>query len=280
LGHYIDSFAFGSPLEIRGDNEAFQHIAGEWVYPRIKVTDTIKRNGFDGSTHHIHPMTLFQQLLSNSKAETLMKAGEIELLRYLTYHPAEVDRYWNSIKIARRNGYKFESVQMWFDYIKMLERMGKDLNSPTLLMPNDIKAAHDLYVKKINRQREKERREADRQKAIEDKAKFMELKSRYFGVEMTDGEITLHTLDSIDAYYEIGEKMSLCVFSSRYYLKEKSLVLIAVKDSKIVGVVEMSLDDYSIMQCRGFANCACGYSERIAGIISNNTSLIEERKRA
>ena len=46
LGYYIDSFAFGSPLEIRGDNDAFRHIAGEWVYPRIKSTDTIKRNGF------------------------------------------------------------------------------------------------------------------------------------------------------------------------------------------------------------------------------------------
>lgn len=31
LGHYIDSFAFGSPLEIRRDNDAFQHIANQWV---------------------------------------------------------------------------------------------------------------------------------------------------------------------------------------------------------------------------------------------------------
>ncbi len=59
LGHYIDSFAFGSPLESqRRDNEAFQRISDEWVYPRIKVTDTIKRNGFKGSCHHIHPVTL------------------------------------------------------------------------------------------------------------------------------------------------------------------------------------------------------------------------------
>ena len=59
LGYYIDSFAFGSPLEIRYDNDAFNHIADQWVYPRIKVTDTIKRNGFKGSCHHIHPVTLF-----------------------------------------------------------------------------------------------------------------------------------------------------------------------------------------------------------------------------
>ena len=87
LDHYIDSFAFGSPLEIRRDNEAFQRISDEWVYPRIKVTDTIKRNGFKGCCHAMHPVTLFQQLLTNPKAETLMKSNEIELLRYLCARP-------------------------------------------------------------------------------------------------------------------------------------------------------------------------------------------------
>ena len=93
LGHYIDSFAFGSPLEIRKDNDAFQHIADQWVYPRIKVTDTIKRNGFKNSTYQIHPVSLFKALLTNPKAETLMKAGEVELVRYLTYHPNDVYKY-------------------------------------------------------------------------------------------------------------------------------------------------------------------------------------------
>ena len=109
LGHYIDSFAFGSPLEIRRDNEAFQRISDEWVYPRIKVTDTIKRNGFKNSCHHIHPVTLFQELLTNPKAETLMKANDIELLRYLCLRPtnkADIEDYWKTIKIAKRNGYK------------------------------------------------------------------------------------------------------------------------------------------------------------------------------
>lgn len=162
LGYYIDSFAFGSPLEIRRDNEAFQRISDEWVYPLIKVTDTIKRNGFKGSCHHIHPVTLFQELLTNPKAETLMKANEIELLRYLCLRPtnkADIKDYWNTIKIAKRNGYKFKDVSMWFDYIKMLERMGRDLNSPSLIAPKDFKTAHDIYVAKVNRQRIKEQRE-------------------------------------------------------------------------------------------------------------------------
>lgn len=79
-------------------------------------------------------------------------------------------------------------------------------------MPTDLRAAHDLYVRKVNRKRNMELREADRQNAIEDQAKFEELKSRYFGLEMSDCEINLHTLDTIDAYYEIGKKCP-CVFS-------------------------------------------------------------------
>ena len=131
----------------------------------------------------------------------------IELLRYLCARPAyksDIDKYWNTIKIAKRNGYEFKDVRMWFDYIKMLERMGRDLNSPSLIAPQDLKTAHDEYVEKVNRQRVKEQKEANRKKAEADQAKFEELKGRYIGLSMTDGTIRLHTLDSVAEYYDEG----------------------------------------------------------------------------
>lgn len=283
LGHYIDSFAFGSPLEIRRDNEAFQRISDEWVYPRIKFTDTIKRNGFKGSCHHIHPVTLFQELLTNPKAETLMKANEIELLRYLCARPAyktDIDTYWNTIKIANRNGYKVKDSQMWMDYIKMLERMGRDLHSPSLVAPKDLKQAHDEYVGKVNRQRMKEQSEANRKKAEADQAKFEELKGRFIGLTMTDGKIRLHTLDSVAEYYDEGTKQHICVGSSGYYLKADTLVFTATMEGKTIATVEISQKDYSIIQCRAFANKVCEYTEQIAGIINANKKMIAERKRA
>ena len=283
LGYYIDSFAFGSPLEIRCDNEAFQRISDEWVYPRIKVTDTIKRNGFKGSCHHIHPVTLFQELLTNPKAETLMKANDIELLRYLCARPAyksDIDKYWNTIKIAKRNGYDFKDVRMWFDYIKMLERMGKDLNSPSLIAPQDLKTAHDEYVEKVNRQRVKEQKEANRKKAEADQAKFEELKGKYIGLSMTDGTIRLHTLDSVAEYYDEGTRQHICVGSSGYYLKEDTLVFTATMGGRTIATVEISLKDFSIIQCRAFANGVCEYAEQIAEIINANKKMIAERKRA
>ena len=280
LGYYIDSFAFGSPLEIRCDNEAFQRISDEWVYPHIKVSDTIKRNGFKGSCHHIHPVTLFQELLTNPKAETLMKANDIELLRYLCARPAyksDIDKYWNTIKIAKRNGYDFKDVRMWFDYIKMLERMGKDLNSPSLIAPQDLKTAHDEYVEKVNRQRVKEQKEANRKKAEADQVKFEELKGRYIGLSMTDGTIRLHTLDSVAEYYDEGTRQHICVGSSGYYLKEDTLVFTATMGGRTIATVEISLKDFSIIQCRAFANGVCEYAEQIAGIINANKKMIAER---
>lgn len=283
LGHYIDSFAFGSPLEIRRDNEAFRRISDEWVYPRIKVTDTIKRNGFKGSCHHIHPVTLFQELLTNPKAETLMKANEIELLRYLCGSPFnsdDVDNYWKSIKIALRNDYLIEDVPLWFDYIKMLERLGRDIHSPSFVAPKDLKRTHDEYMEKVNRQRRKERMDKERQQAIKDRAEFEELKSRYFGLVMTDGEIEIHSIDSIDDYYEIGERNHICCGTAKYFLKEKTLTLTAYIGDKQIATIEISLDDYQIIQCRAFANKVCKYTEQIAGIINANKEMIAERKRA
>ena len=280
LGCYVDTFAFSVPLEIRYDGDAYMYVADQWVYPRIKVTDTIKRNGFKGSCHHIHPVTLFQQLLSNPKAETLMKSNDIELLRYLCHNTKEVDKYWNTIKIAKRNGYKVTDAKTWFDYIKMLERMGRDLNSPSLIAPKDLKHAHDEYVEKVNRQRRKEQRVKERQQAIEDKAKFEELKSRYFGMEMTDGEIEIHSIDSVDDYYEIGERNHICCGSAKYFLKESTLTLTAYIGNKQIATIEISLDDFHIIQCRAFANGICEYTEQIEGIINANKKMIAERKRA
>lgn len=77
----------------------------------------------------------------------------------------------------------------------MLERFGKDTHSPKLIMPSNLFDAHDEYMRKVNRQREKERREADRIRALENEAKFKELKGRFIGLVFTDNEIEIKTLD-------------------------------------------------------------------------------------
>ena len=280
LGPYIDSFAFCSPFEIRRDNEAFQRIADEWVYPRIKVTDTIKRNGFKGSCHHIHPVSLFQQLLSNTKAETLIKSNEIELLRYLCFRPsykADINTYWNTIKIANRNGYKVNNSQMWIDYIKMLERCGRDIQSPKYICPANLQEEHDRYVRNVHILEDKKKRAEDIRKAQEREASFKEQKEKFFGIRINDGEIEVKVLESVEEYRQEAESQHICLFSAAYDQREDSLIFSARIDGRIIETIEVDLKTLTVVQSRGVCNQNTEYHDRIVNLINANTHLIKER---
>ena len=280
LGPYIDSFAFGSPLEIRRDNEAFQRISDEWVYPRIKVTNTIKRNGFKGSSHHIHPVTLFQELLTNPKAETLMKANEIELLRYLCARPtckADIETYWNTVKIANRNGYKVKDSQMWMDYIKMLERCGKDIQSPKHICPINLQVAHDHYMRKVHIIEDKKKIAEDIRKVQEREASFKEQKEKFFGIRINDGEIEDKVLESVEEYRRVAESQHICLFSAEYDRRENSLIFSARIKEKIIETIEVDLKTLRVVQSRGVCNKNTEYHDRIVNLINANTHLIKER---
>lgn len=101
--------------------------------------------------------------------------------------------------------------------------------------------------------------------------------SRYIGLSMTDGVINLHTLDSITEYYEQGDREHICVGTAKYLLKADTLVFTATMNGKTIATVEISLKDFSILQCRAFANGICKYTEQIDNIINANKKMIAER---
>lgn len=280
LGYYIDSFAFGSPLEIRRDNDAFRHISDEWVYPRIKVNDTIKRNGFKGSCHHIHPVTLFQELLTNPKAETLMKANEIELLRYLCYRPinkVDIEDYWNSIKIANRNGYKVNNSQMWIDTHQDVGALWQRHTIPKYVCPANLQEEHDRYVRKLQTIQEKEKKAEDIRKAQEREASFKEQKEKFFGIRINDGEIEVKVLESVEEYRQEAESQHICLFSAAYDQREDSLIFSARIDGRIIETIEVDLRTLKVVQSRGVCNQNTEYHDRIIRLINANTHLIKER---
>lgn len=280
MGLYLDCFAFGSPMEIRKDSDTYQHIANQYLYPKIKVIPELKRNGFDGNFHDIHPVSYFSMLLSAPQAETLLKEGNIRMLRYMSGNTAVVKHFWSSYLIAKRHGYEIPHLSTWYDYLRMLERFGRDTHSPKLIMPSNLFDAHDEYMRKVNRQREKERKEADRIKALENEARFKELKGRFIGLVFTDNEIEIKTLDSVDEYYMEGSTQHICVGSSQYYLKAETLVFSARIDGKIVATIEIDLKTLKVIQCRAACNKVSEYRERIENTIANHRKEIRARMTA
>lgn len=280
LGRYIDTFSFFSPMAIRNDNEAYRHISYSPMYPKIKVMETLKRNGFEYYFHGIVPTKLVPALLSDSRAETLMKSGRFEHLRYFLNSPRNFDNHWQSYKIAIRNGYEIEDISIWCDYVDMLRRLNKDIHSPKYVCPTDLHSEHDRRQSELRRQREKEEMERKRQKAMEDEERFRALKGMFFGISFTDGTIRVRVLESVREYMEEGLAMHHCVFTNEYYLKENTLILSATIEGRRIETIEVNLDTLRVVQSRGVCNQNTEYHDRIVSLVNKNKGLIRQRMRA
>ena len=101
LGRYIDTFTFASPMAIRGDNLAYQHIAHMPLCPEYKAMDKLRRNGFRGDFHDIVPTKLIPALLADSRAETLIKAGQYPMLRHYLNSSCNMEDYWLRLPPSR-----------------------------------------------------------------------------------------------------------------------------------------------------------------------------------
>ncbi|PMC08768.1 PcfJ domain-containing protein [Hoylesella timonensis] len=280
LGHYVDTFSYCTPMAIRNDNEAYRYAAYSQIYPKFKVSDTLRRNGFKDDFHDIPPTTLIPALLSDSRAETLMKSGRTDHLRYFLGKRRAFDECWQSYKIAVRNGYEMADISLWCDYVDTLFRLGKDIHNPKFLCPTDLKSEHDRRHEELLRLREREEIEQKQKKAMEDEKRFKELKSKFFGICFTDGTIQVHVLESVQEHLEEGVSMHHCVFSNGYYLKEDSLILSATIEGKRIETIEVSLRTLEVVQSRGACNKNTEYHDQIVNLVNANRRLISQRMKA
>lgn len=249
---YYDLWTEWSDMELRANkNLRAYSIVPYKTYPTKKLIPELKRNGFKGKFHKIQPYYLFTAILSDSRKETLLKAGQIDMLRHSIRSNMNLQEYWNSIKICIRNGYTITDASLWCDYIKLLRHFEKDINNAKYVCPNNLKMEHDRWRLRRDMEIIRKRREEQRQEAIEDERKFRELKGRFFGIAFTDGKIQVRTLESVTEYIEEGLAMHHCVFSNGYYLKENTLILSATIDGKRIETIEISLDTLEVVQSRG-----------------------------
>ena len=275
LGKYLDTFSFASPMAIRQDNIAYDHISYAPIYPKSKAIDTLRRNGFDGDFHGIVPTSLIPALLSDSRAETLMKAGQYQMLRHYLKSSFDMERYWSSVKICIRNGYTIPDGSMWRDYIDLLQHFGKDTNSPKYVCPQDLKAEHDKWVEKRNRQRIREQTEEQRMKAIEDEKEYLKAKGIFFGLVFTDSLICVKVIESVEEMILEGKAMHHCV--GGYHRRKDSLIFSATINGKRIETVEVSLKTLQVVQSRGVCNSNTEYHDRIITLVENNAELIRKR---
>ena len=154
------------------------------------------------------------------------------MLRYYIYHSFNIVEYWASLKICIRNGYTIANGSMWRDTIDLLRHFGKDTNSPKYVCPADLKAEHDKLVAKRNRQRERERTEQQRIKAIEDEKQYLKSKGIFFGLVFSDSLICVKVIESVEEMIEEGRMMHHCVGD---WKSHATLTLLATQDLPTFG---------------------------------------------
>lgn len=292
---YYDVWNLYSDMEIRTNNQHRAYDINPYcTYPKMRIIPELKRNGFNGSLHNLSPFDLFTAILNNSKQETLLKAGQIAVLRYSINTYFKLEEYWASIKICIRNGYTITDASMWKDYIDLLRYFGKDSNNPKYVCPTDLQAEHDRLMDKKNKIMEKEREqqrirmaqrriEAERQKAERlEKAKteYRLKKANFLDLNITDGFIFISVLQNVEDFYEEGKAMHHCVYSNEYYNRDNSLILSARIDGKRVETIEVNLENLSIIQSRGACNQDTEYHDRIVSLVNKNMKLIRKRMAA
>ncbi len=272
---YYDSWNYCSEMELRSCSDSFVYdINAVSTYPRIKVTENIKRNGYTGKTYDLSHYTFFKAILSDNRKETLLKCGQISLFKHFADKDSISDDVWKAIRVVIRHKYNISDAGLWCDYIRLLLHFGKDTSNPHCVCPSNLHQEHDRQSRKRHEEAAREQMKEKKRTAIQHEELYRKSKSKFFGLIFSEGNIQIRVLQSVKEFVEEGEFLKHCVFSNEYFKNDKSLILSATVDGVKTETIEFSLDTMKVVQCRGKFNQDSQYHEEILRLVNSNIHLI------
>ncbi|MBV5348864.1 PcfJ domain-containing protein [bacterium] len=280
LSYYYDQWIFDSELAVRPKSYEScprYNLEPYKIYPERRILPEIKRNGFKGHFHDLTPHHMFSTILSEPYAETLLKAGQISLFQQMSKYPNPIKDHWTSVKICIRNGYVVKDAQTWLDHINTLDHFGRDLRSPKYVCPDNLLLDHDRLVHKKREQDRKIELEERRKRIAIEQLAYAKQKRKFFGLQFTDGEIQVRTLESVEEFMIEGDEHKHCVFTNKYYEKAGSLIMSARIQDKRIETIEVDLKRLEVVQVRGKGNKGTEYHKRIVDLVKANIPQIAQR---
>lgn len=261
------SWAWNSPLSIKIDNSnryssykiSKYNISHTRIYPNSRFLDKYKMLGINTDLVGITICDAINEVPFNSKYETLLKCGYYEILSYILYRRVNFSTpLWNAIRMCIRQKYQITNYQMWLDYIEMLIRLKKDTCNAFYSCPKDLVASHDQLVKQIQKIDEKIARQKEIERAKKKEMEnqlYIERIKNFLDVEIKSKDITIRPLRSVAEFAIEGDVMHNCVYSNRYYEREKSLVLTATNNQgDKIATIEVVFPNFKIAQIYGKCN--------------------------
>ncbi len=247
-------------------------ISALYCYPYKSFIPEVWRNGFEGTFFKYSEQRFLELILSDSKFETLIKTGQYSVVRKYTDYQSAVIWLWKSILICTKQGYIIPDFVMWSDYLVLLEESGKDIKCPKYICPRDLKAEHDKLVANKNAKLEQIRILKD--KKLNDN--YLKSKGKFFGMQLTDGTITVSPLKSVAEFKAEGDALNHCVYVGGYYKRDNVLILSAKIEGKSIETIEINLEQVKVVQCRGRFNQATEFHEQIMNLVESNLPQVRK----
>jgi hypothetical protein len=278
MSRYIDQFILHEPLKLRSSQfkrSRLYAISGSHIYPRCTLLNIVKRNGFNNKASDlIASQDLIPKILKDNKAETLIKTRQYELLkRYIISNDLQ---YWNQIKIAIRNNYIVNNVNDWYDYLRMLTALRKDIHNPKYVCPTDFYEAHQKVLAKHQELRRKQKLAKLIEEIEIDNEEYIKQKQFFFDLHFKYDNVSVEVIKSVKQVFDEGEQLHHCVFENKYHQKQHSLLLSAKVDNTVVETIEVNLELMEISQSRGLHNKPSDYNEIIVNLVNQNLKKIKK----
>lgn len=81
-------------------------------------------------------------------------------------------------------------------------------------------------------------------------------------------------LEHVREFFEEGNRLNHCVFNSKYYERDDSLILSARINGEPIETIEVSLEEVKVVQSRGLSNEPTEYHDEIISLVNNNLHRI------
>jgi len=275
--YYQDSWC--GEFALKNRNSIKSHNLKPYLYyPKMKITNEVKRNGFKRKFYSLTPFELFTLLLSNSKAETILKSNQIELFNYMGGYNGFniIEKHWSSIKICMKNNYIISNCSDYFDYLDLLKEFGKDLTSVKYVCPVDLEKEHDKYVQKKRKTRAKQKLEELKEEIKNLQKRYKKEKKPFFNVMFQKEEIKILFMNNVKDFLKDGEIFKHCIFENEYFKKKDSLMFCAYVNGKKTETVEVSISKLQVLQARGNENKHSIYHNQIIDLMNENIPQIKK----
>ena len=252
-------------------------VTGNYFYPDYNITRKLRKYGWCKAIEklpYVSVVECMKMLLVSRHAETIVKQGQYDVFLWMVRSNKQDLEYMPQMNICHRNHYVITDASIYFDMLSFMNMTGKDIHNPKFICPDDLYKAHEIALASYKKIEKKVTEEEKRKQAEKENKVYVKEKEKFFGIRITDGELSIQVLQSVLEFIDEGDSMHHCVYENEYYKKKDSLILSAKVNGERMETVEVSLKTFKVIQSRAACNKTSAYHNRIIELVNRNMGLI------